>query len=314
MNIKIDKTERRKLDTMFKNVLSIKEFLAIIMKETLDEYKEENLETIINEYIENHIHVGDTLVHSNISGTNTEINLDNKKTTYDINFYARLPKSNDKIGIVINIEVQSDFYPGYQILNRAHYYNARNMSVQFGEFFDEYEYDNLRKVVSIWLMLDPPQYMSDGINRYTMHEEHIYGNIKENKTLIRKNEIIMVYLSHKSKSKFIQLFNELRDGIFKFDEFYETLKNDFGYEKRITREKEVTQMCDYGQYVINKGLKLGMKQGIEQGIEQGIFLATLKNIKNIMKNLNIDEIVAMQSLEIEEKDYPIYLEALKNNQ
>ena len=289
-------SEQEKLDYMFKQVLSIKEFLAIIMKNCMEEYKDEDLDTIIREYIENHIQVGEKKVHNIISGVNTEINQDKKKTTFDINFYARLPKNKDRISIVINVEAQSDFNPGYHMMNRAHYYNARNISTQFGIFFDEYQYDNLRKVVSIWLLLEPPKYKNDGINRYVMTEEHLYGNIKEDKELIQKNEIIMVYLSRKSKSKFIQLFNDLRDHKFDMNEFYETLKIDYGYNKTIERESEVTQMCDYGQYVKNKGE----------------FEATLKHIRNIMKNFNVNELAALQSLEIEEKDYPLYLEALKS--
>ena len=146
----INKLEQETLDSMFKQVLSIKEFLAIIMKKCIKEYKDESLETIIEKYIENHIQIGQKEVHPKIAGLNTEVNQDKKKTTYDINFYARLPKSKDRISIIINIEAQSVFSPGYQMMNRAHYYNARNISSQFGVFFNDSEYDNLRKVISIW--------------------------------------------------------------------------------------------------------------------------------------------------------------------
>ena len=301
MKINITNKERKKLDAMFKNVLSIKEFLAIIMKETIDEYKDEDLDKIIHEYIEGHVPIDDKLVHPKILGANNEIIMDDKKTAFDIKFYARLPKSEDRIGIVINIEIQSDFYPGYHIMNRAHYYNARNISVQFETFMDEYQYDNLRKVVGIWLMLNPPQYMSDGINRYVMKEEHVFGNVCEDETLIRKNEIIMVYLSRKSTSKLIQLLNELRDGTFKFEKFYETLTNDYGYKNKIDREKEVIQMYEYGQYVINKG------------IEQGKLEFAIEQLQKRMKKMNFSLEEAMIDLDYDMKDYDFYKSRLNLN-
>lgn len=193
------------LDLLFKQSLSNKVFLALIMKECINEYKNEDLNTIIQKYIENHIEVGEKIVHPRITGADKEKTDDNKQTTYDINFYARLPKQKDKIGIIINVEAQTRYKLGYHMLNRAHYYNARNISNQFGILFEE----------------------SDGINRYRFKEEHIYGNVKEEKELI-------------------QTFNDLRDHKLDMNVFYKTLKEEYGYKKRIERESEVTEMCDYG--------------------------------------------------------------------
>lgn len=282
------------LDSLFKQVLSIKEFLAIIMKECIVEYKNEKIETIINQYIESHIQVGEKLVHPKISGANTEINHDKKKTTFDINFYARLPKSKDKIGIIINIEAQDKHQPGYHMLNRAHYYNARNISNQYGVLFTDSNYDDIRKVISIWIILDPPKYKSDGINRYTMEEENIYGNIKENPSFIKKNSIVMVYLSKESKSKFIQLMNELRDRKLDLSKFSELLKSEYGYNKKINIESEVRKMCNFSQYVKNEAR-------LEFAIEQ---------LQKRMKKHNLTLLEAMEDLDYDLKDYDFYKKEL----
>ena len=121
-----EKKMKNKYDYKFKIVLSKKIFLARIMKECLEEYKELKILEIIK-LIENHIYVCTKKVHDTISGANIEKNEDDKTTTYDINFFAKLPNSNEKISIIINIEIQTEL-PKYSILKRAHYYNARNIS------------------------------------------------------------------------------------------------------------------------------------------------------------------------------------------
>lgn len=51
----------------------------------------------------------------------------------------------------------------------------------------------------------------------------------------------------------------------------------------------------------------------QQGIEKGQFEAILAAARNIMNDFHVDEFQALKSAGAKEKDYPIYLEALKNN-
>ena len=162
------------------------------MKECLEEFKNIDVSTIYNDYIEAHIST-DTGVHENIIGSNTEKIIDGKKTTFDVLFFAKLPDSNNNIGIIINAEAQSLDGIKYDVLNRAHYYNARNISSQYKTLWEDQNYDELRKVVSIWFILDPNKKDQGNLNRYVMKEEHIIGNTSGNQRNIEKNEIIMVY-------------------------------------------------------------------------------------------------------------------------
>ena len=47
--------------------------------------------------------------------------------------------------------------------------------------------------------------------------------------------------------------------------------------------------------------------------EEGKIEALIEAIKNIMKNIYVDALTAMKSLEIEEKDHPFYLNLLQEN-
>ena len=59
-----------------------------------------------------------------IKGTKTEDSTIKEGTiTYDIRFYAATaPQSGEMMSLIINIEAQNDFYPGYPIIKRGIYY------------------------------------------------------------------------------------------------------------------------------------------------------------------------------------------------
>ena len=291
------------LDYLFKIVLGNKIFLAITMKECLNEFKHLDVSTIYHEYIEAHI-LTDENVHENILGTNTEKNNDGKKTTFDILFFSKLPDSNQKIGIIINAEAQSIQHINYDVLNRAHYYNARNISSQYKTLWEENNYDELRKVVSIWFILDAPKYKQGSLNRYIMKEEHVVGNVCENHKNINKNEIVMVYLSQgKTENEFIQMMSDIKNKNVHYEEFKNKLANKYGIAIDDQAILEVKQMCNYGSYVFNEGKNEGKLEGIIEGKIEAI----LELIKNKMNKKNLDVIQAMEELDIDEKDYDLYL-------
>ena len=52
--------------------------------------------------------------------------------TYDIRFRAIVPDSEEQIALIINVEDQNDFYPGYPLIKRGIYYCCRMISSQYG--------------------------------------------------------------------------------------------------------------------------------------------------------------------------------------
>ena len=43
---------------------------------------------------------------------------------YDIRFYVNIPESGEEVRMIINVEGQKSFYPGYQIVTRGIFYAA----------------------------------------------------------------------------------------------------------------------------------------------------------------------------------------------
>ena len=295
------------LDYLFKVVLANRILLAITMKECLNEFKDIDVSKIYHEYIEAHI-LTDEQVHEKIIGANTEKNTDGKKTTFDILFFSKLPNSKHKIGIIINAEAQSIHDISYDVLNRAHYYNARNISSQYKTLWSGSNYDELRKVVSIWFILDAPKYKQGSLNRYVMKEEHVIGEVCEKQINIDKNEIIMVYLSQgKADNDFIQIVSDIKNKNVDFEELTNKLAKKYGITLDNQMIVEVDQMCNYGSYVFNEGKQEGIIEGKKEGLLEGRFEAILELIKKKMNKKGLSPIESMIELDIEEKDFDLYL-------
>ena len=116
-------------DSACKRLLSEKIILAWIMKNCLEEYRECSISEIIEKYIEGEPQVAEVPVlpdqtnPSLIKGERTEDKTITEGTiTYDIRFTATAPKSGELIRLIINIETQNNFYPGYPLLKRSIYY------------------------------------------------------------------------------------------------------------------------------------------------------------------------------------------------
>ena len=176
-------------DAACKRLLSNKIILVWIMKSCIEEYYDYNIEEIAGKYIEGTPQVSETAVNPDegdlygyVRGTGTEDSTITESTvTYDIRFYAISPGTEERISLIINIEAQNDFYPGYPIIKRAIYYCSRMVSSQYGREFTNSHYEKIKKVYSVWICTKPPACRQNTINRYTIREENIVGDASEKK-------------------------------------------------------------------------------------------------------------------------------------
>ena len=112
-------------DAACKRVLSEKAILARIMKACLEEYKDCDVNEIAEKYIEGQPQVSTVPVlpdegNTIISGMDTEDKSVHEGTvTYDIRFRAIVPSSGEPIALIINVEAQDKFYPGYPLIKRG---------------------------------------------------------------------------------------------------------------------------------------------------------------------------------------------------
>jgi len=90
---------------------------------------------------------------------------------------------------------KNKYNPGYQLVTRGIYYDARLISAQHGTEFTGKDYSKIKKVYSIWICINPEKKKyRNTINRYRITEECIIGNIRKNPVDYDKMEVLVVCL------------------------------------------------------------------------------------------------------------------------
>ena len=179
-------------DKTAKKLLANKQILAQIMKGCVDEYSECSVDEIAENYIEGAPEVGTAGVHVDdtnrphkaldvITGSNNEDSTLTEGTVrYDVRFDAIAPgTANDVIRLIINVEAQTAFNPGYPLTKRAIYYCSRMISAQHGPIFRKSEYGKIRKVYSIWVCTKPSKEFQNTLTRYSIRPEPLIGTAAE---------------------------------------------------------------------------------------------------------------------------------------
>ena len=265
----IDQTEYdSRYDRTAKKLLANKQILAQIMKGCVNEYSDCTVDDIVEKYIEGTPEVGSVGVHVDdtnrpkkstdvIKGSNNEDSTLTEGTLfYDVRFDAIAPKSADSaeqeevIRLIINVEAQTKFKPGYPLTKRAIYYCSRMISAQHGPIFTKSEYGKIRKVYSIWICTQP----SDGFENYDLMS------------------VVMICLgkpgteNHKGILKFMEvLLSSTRSG----SEKKKILEEEFGVAMSEELEREVLEVCNLSQGVRAEGREEGRQEGRIEGIGIG---------------------------------------------
>lgn len=271
---------REKYDTQCKILLSEKPILARIMKGCIAEYKDCSIEQIEN-FIEGKPSISKFSVYPNgktIRGMNTEDNSLSEGTIYyDIRFTALAPSTKEQIELIINIEAQNKYNPGYPLVKRGLYYAARLISSQFGVEFDKQDYAKLKKVYSIWICMNPPKSVRNTIIEFNLGINIIAGSEKkkEIEQIFKKKNydlmsVIFVNLDKDGggTSHLLELLNLLFLKETEAIEKCKVLERDFGIKMMQEMQKEVVEMCDLSLGVMERGYKKGIAQGIAQGAKE----------------------------------------------
>ena len=222
---------------------------------------------------------------------------------FDIRFSVYLPEKNEKIKMLINVEAQKDFHPGYGIPSRGVFYAARMISAQKGIEFSGSDYDKIKKVYSIWICMNAPDYIGNAVSEYSiLKTDHIPG-IPDQKSAYDKISVVQICLNPKSEkgNRLTEMLNVLLSTKMKVDEKIKILEEDFQIPMEREMGKELNQMCNLSDYVE----EIGIKKGIEK-------LLTEQVMKKIEKGKTIPEIA--DALEEDEETISRIVESLSQKQ
>ena len=286
---------RVQYDQASKKVIADKYILAWILQTCVMEFKGVPIDEIREKYIEGEPQIGtvpvmpDVKVTPSIKGIGTEDSTINEGTVrYDIRFIAIVPNTKERIELIINVEAQSKFRPEYPLLKRGIYYGCRQVSSQYGTEFTHPKYGSIKKVYSIWVVMNPPKKRENTITRYAFHEENMVGDYKEEVENYDLIQAVLVCLGPENKKHFdglLKLLGTLLSKGMDLNHKKEILEQDFGIPMSETLESEVGQMCN-----LSEGI---WEEAIEQGIDKGK-VQTAKNL--VTMGLSIENIAKATEL------------------
>ncbi len=339
-------------DEACKQLLANKVILAWILKYSTKEFADYDIYEIAEKYIEGEPEISKEAVHRDesydiskgtinidemsgfiedlsdedalpefIEGLNAEdASIKEGIVKYYIKFRVIIPDTDNVTDMIVNIEAQNDFYPGYPIIKRGIYYSSRMISSQYETVFTESHYEKLKKVSSIWICTKPPKYRRNTIARYDFKKKDIYGHFEENEKDYDLISVVVVCLNGNSVNtegddgesgegmeydKLIKMLSTLLSKSINSNDKKKILSEEFKINMTKEMEGSVSDMCNLGQGIYDDGYNEGYGSGHDESI--------VNNINNLMKNTGWDIEKCMVALGIDEEEKEKYKEIIMND-
>lgn len=294
----IDITETKSMyDAQVKYLVSNKQVLSRIMKFSVPEYKECSLEEIMS-YIEGtpEVETHSVLPESEkIEGMDTTSKVPGEGEFYfDIRFKALTPKTG-KVTIILNIELQKDYYPGYHFCSRGIFYCSRMISEQVYTEFVPDNYDDIKKVYSIWLCMAPPKKYANTISEYSMEEKNIVGMFAGNENYNLLSVLIIRLCTDESvdcESELIRMLNTLLSTKLKAEQKKEILEKEHHMKMEVEMEGEAKNMCNLSDLIVERT----EKRVTEEVTAKVTAKTTVQAVSQLMENLQFSLEQACEAL------------------
>ena len=305
-------------DKSIKKVLANKHILARILKFTVSELSTLSLQQIESCIDSNSVMLGQTFVEPGLSNPKIiskqlEDDISGEgRIVYDLRFVVNLP-DGEKTKIIINVEAQRKSNPGYSIVNRGIFYAARLLSAQLNTEFtnngsDSAQYDNMKKVYSIWICMDCPEDKKDSIVSYSLKPEILYqGNNRLNIDYTYDYVgVVVVHLSGNPECSQNQLIGMLDTLLSEMDvkAKKQKLQEEFQLPMTVEIDQEVSDMCNLSLGLWEKAATEGRMQGVREGRLEGRLEGKLDSLRNMILDglTTIDKLRATGRYTSEELD------------
>ena len=265
-------------DTNIKFLLADKQILARILKYAISEFKDMATEEIMSSIGED-VEIGTRPLDAGLSNlgrvstSNTEDTIPGEgKIFFDIRFSAY--HKEEKMKFLINLEAQRSSDPGklgYHLENRIIFYLARMISAQKQTEFYHSEYDNLKKVRSIWLCLDNSA-DGDSIEEIRLDRNTVFGSRKTPYDVDLMRGIIINVRNGKyikeSQNVLISMLEKLLSEM-SVEEKKRILTEEYGMIMTTELEGRMQTMCNWSEVIMEKSIEKERLNAIERMINAG---------------------------------------------
>ena len=293
-------------DEYAKRLIAQKIILAHILVRTVDEFKGMTPEDV-GSHIEGEPQVGivpvdpgmtntpqssvpDTSGH-HLTGLNTEHSEINEgMIRFDIIFYVRM--KDGLAQIIINVEIQKDAPTKYKLLNRAIFYVSRMISSQKERDFDNQNYDDMKRVFSIWLCMNMP---SNSMSYIHLTRDDILEHYNWNGHLDLLN-IVLLGISRElppqgEQYELHRLIGTLLSEELTVTQKLSIIETEYHIPLSVDLEEGVNDMCNLGEGIEERAIEKTKREIILDMYQNGcnlelIATVTKKNISEIEEIIN----------------------------
>ena len=270
-----------RLDRHVKTLMVQRPILACILKETVMECKNMTVEQI-EKCLATNIIVAEANSKEAIESmkvlelSQESLTADGEHVIFDILTVLFLPGVQEPIKVFINLELQKDEKPGYDVPVRGFFHCARIISSQLGHEFtnhpnDKIKYGNIKKVYSIWICSETAQKRDNSIDQYTIQRETILGSNSDNPRYdIMSVMVVNIGKKYETKETDSQMFLTLKTLFNKKLTAQEKIKmlDEIGIPVTESVEKEVEDMCTYTIETKKEGEKEGRLKEIYSSVAE----------------------------------------------
>lgn len=208
------------------------------------------------------------------------------------------------------MEAQNKDNPGYNLVSRAIYYCGRLIDRQKNskDGFCHSDFDDIKKVYSIWICLNHDQSKDDSITKYYVTEECVQNKATNPKESYDLFTVVMLYPSktydyEDNKNSLLEMLNVLFSSELSASFKKEKLSHDYGILMTKEIDEEVENVCNLSEGVFNDGVNKGIQKGIQE--------TYVKAIIDLTSSLKITIENAMELLKIPQEERPIYLDIVQ---
>ena len=303
-------------DEKAKNLLGHKIILAHILVKTIDEFKGMNPKGMnpkdAVQYIEGEPYIsrvpvdaGSTNVEKEqdgekVIGLNTENSeLNEGLVRFDIIFYVRMKDGLSQV--IVNIEAQKAEPSAYDIINRAVFYVSRMISSQKGREFIKSNYNDIKRVYSIWICMNMSQ---NCMNYIHFTQESVVGTYQWKGDIDLAN-IVLIGLAEdlpekEERYELHRLLGALLSAKLNVDEKFDIIGNEFDIPLESNIRKDVNDMCNLSQGIKEQAYVEGTENGIAIGKQEGIAETIIKMYRKGYDPAQISDLLDMELDEIQE--------------
>ncbi len=279
-------------DGYARNLLSYKELIAVILKAVGHEFREMSIEEIKDSIdADPEIETGRI-----VGGGEEELFPWGAIVRYDIKFTVHI-KNYGNLKLYVNLEAQKSYYPGYDLVTRGVCYAATLLSGQLEKEIESGDYDQLKKVYSIWICMNAPEKDANTVTEYRILPKDVYGRLGEYGRYDLVSVIMIRLPNHEPEEAAQEPVEKMLAALYTIfkaqkapEEKCKELKYRYGIQVSTEFEKEVTTMCNFSEAIL--------EQGIEQGIEQGDLRAIRKMLE---RGYALEEIAQIYEKELIER-------------